>query len=731
MPRLPHVALTLAFLNIVSPVIAQRGRGDSFAPADGRPVYAPDRTCDLTHVAVELTVNAKAKTFAGRTINSLTPLRNGITKVVLHAGPSLDLTSIKVDGKPAAFTRSGRNVTIDTPALTKGKPIMVVITYAKTRAAQASGPMGTAGFHWIDPRPGVASREGFWTQGETDTNSDWAPTWDYPNDLTTSETTTTVPAAWSVISNGVLVSDVLSSDKKTHTVHWRMDQPHATYLMTLAAGPYDIKKDTWRGVTLWYVGPKGMGKYFDASFGDTKDMLSFYSDRLGVKYAWPKYAQVATFDFGGGMENVSATTLPENDLVDFQSGFRPMASLNSHELGHQWFGDLVTCKDWGDIWLNESFATFMQFIYFEHSRGLTGYQQELTQAENEYFAEARRYKRPLSTKLYKVKDAMFDSHTYPKGGVILHTLRRTLGDENFFAGLHNYLEANRHHPVESAQLRRVMTETTGINVEPFWAQWIEKPGHPVLAYEWIYDDGVSLSVKQTQDASDGTPVYDIPAKVGLVYGSTVKRVPVQLNAKEQTFKIAGPKPDAVILDPDHDFLREIPTKPWSDKELEAIIRVAPNASDREFALTKLAVSMTEDGFDDGAVAKISPERAKLLQEVLGADRALVPVFRQSNRLLKFTSEAWRPFWVHELTHADMNRRRTAVQALAKLSDDATTTKQLLAMVTPDQYTTVVVAIVDALAKWDKTKYKPVFEKVAKFESRRGETQRAANRALGK
>ena len=144
------------------------------------------------------------------------------------------------------------------------------------------------------------NREGFWTQGEAEFNSEWVPTWDYPNDMTTSETIVTVPAAWTVISNGELVKNTLSADKKRRTFDWRLTQPHATYLVSLAGGPFDVKLSTWHGVTLRYVVPKGKGRLIDDSFGDTPDMLSFYSDLLGVKYAWPQYAQSTMFDFGGG-----------------------------------------------------------------------------------------------------------------------------------------------------------------------------------------------------------------------------------------------------------------------------------------------------------------------------------------------------------------------------------------------------------------------------------------------
>src|SRR5262249_2949191 len=151
---------------------------------------------------------------------------------------------------------------------------------------------------------------------------------------------------------------------------------------------------------LYYAVPKGHGKQIDDTFGDTPDMLSFFSDFTGVKYPWPKYAQTIMYDFGGGMENVSATTLAEGALTDRREGFFNSDGLDAHELAHQWFGDLVTCKDWGHIWLNESFAEFFAMLYTEHRRGKAAYERQVEDETQGYLGESRRYQRPLATNLY-------------------------------------------------------------------------------------------------------------------------------------------------------------------------------------------------------------------------------------------------------------------------------------------------------------------------------------------
>ncbi|MEZ0327026.1 MAG: M1 family metallopeptidase [Fimbriimonas sp.] len=715
------IALTLIALTLTGAPPAQQQ--NPFLPPRASLHYSPDRTCDLQHLEVDLDVDYPNKTIVGTSTNTLSPLRSGITEVLLHAGSDLTISRVTLDGKNVRFRRDGNDLLITTGLLKKGTPVKIAISYtgkdAKGRPFGAGG-----GWHWIQPTPANQSptRVGFWTQGETNYNSQWAPTWDYPNDFTTSETRTTVPAEWDVVGNGVLVSTKTSADKKKKTYTWRMTQPHATYLLSLVGGPFDIKKDKWEGVDLWYVVPRGEGIYIDDSFGHTKDMLSFFSNRVGVKYPWPKYAQNAMYDFGGGMENVSATTLGEGSLTEARAGYFNMDSLNSHELGHQWFGDLVSCYNWGDTWLNESFATYMDAMYFQHSRGEVSYQYEIDGNMRGYFGEASRYKRPLSTKMYPNGDAMFDSHSYPKGGAILHTLRQYLGDEAFFEGLKQYLTKWRHTPVESAQLRRAMTEASGINVEPFWAQWIEKPGHPVLDYTWSFTagDGLALTVKQLQDTSDGTPIYDIPATVDFISSGGIRvSQPVHLTKAEETFKWQlTTKPAAVVFDPEHRFLRQIPNLHWTEAELPVIARFASNAPDRAEALRRLLEKSTE--------ASIA-----LAVELFSKDMGRDPVFQNVTPLGNLAKPELRSFWTAQLESENFARRAAAVQALGKLPQEATTTARLRSLVNDKAPIQVVVNAINALAAWDAKANADLFTAAVNIKDRRGQIKRAAEAALAK
>ncbi len=712
-------ARALAFAGAAATLLAIPATAQNpFLPPSAHKQFAPDRAFNLKNVLIDLKVDYKNKMFTGTVENTMVPFKDGTTVITLHCGPNLKINSCTVNGASATFKRDGQILSITSPtALPAGKPVSVVTRYAAGDKTFHNGIMADSGFHWIKPNGGSKLRVGFWTQGESELNREWVPTWDYPNNLATSETRVTVPADWTVIGNGTLMANTLSADKKSRTFDWKMTLPHATYLISLVGGPFDTKTVQWRGIPVMYVVPKGRAGLIDSSFSDTPDMLSYFSDLLGVKYAWPKYAENAMFDFGGGMENVSATTLPDGALTDPREGFRNMASLNAHELAHQWFGDLVTCRDWGNLWLNEGFATYFEAMYMEHSRGNVGYAYEINGDMNGYIGESKRYKRPTATNMYPYPDAMFDGHTYPKGASILHTIRRLLGDKLFFGGIGHYLKTYGHTNVVSADLCRALTDYSGYNLEPVFQQWVWAPGHPVLDPTWTYDDAahsVKLTVKQTQDTKDGTPVYSWPAKVGLIANGKLVRVPVNLSKTEETFSIpSAERPDAVLLDPDHDFLREVPDLHWSTEQLPAIVQYAPSPIDRSEAFGRM-LSGTP-----------SAEAFEIAVKVLKADRGQFPVFRDTHALAAFKHEDLRAFWVEELGHPDFGRRNAAVEALAQLQKTPEETARLQKLVTDQQALAVVVSAINTLNSWDAAAAKPYVLKAATIASPRETVRQAA------
>lgn len=695
-----------------------QGGSDFFAAPLAKVHYAPDRDYNLIHVDVHLTVDWPHRSFAGYVVDTLTPLRRTLDSITLDAGKDLKIHSVEIDGRSVSFKHDGAKLVVQSGPISHGENVHVKVAYdCASAVGRGFGQGGEGGWHWIQQRIGEPNRIGFWTQGETDYNHNWIPLWDYPNDFVTSETHTTVPADWTVISNGEMVSDKIDEGGKTRTFYWRNSIPHATYLISLCGGPFDVAHDTWRGVPLYYVVPKGEGKLIPESFGHTKDMLSFYSDAVGYKFPWAKYAQDAMFDFGGGMENASATTLGEGSLTDPRAGYFNMDSLNSHEMGHQWFGDTVTCEDWGQTWLNESFATYMQMMYFEHSRGANAYDREIERASQGYFTEAQNYRRPIATNLYANPDNMFDQHSYPKGAVVLHTLRHFLGDYAFFEGLNRYLETHQHTPVETNDLCEAMTNASGINCQPFFNQWVYKPGHPVIDSTWTWDANahqVVVHVAQQQDTSDGTPIYNVRTAIGFIDGAHVEDSPIELTQKVEDFRIArATKPDAVLFDPHHVFLRQIPSYHWSAAELPFILKSAPSAEDRARAMRMML---------DGTP---SDETISTVINVLKSDQSRFPAIESYFPLVLLAKESARSLYEQDLHHPNFTRRAQAVMGISTLPQSAEAVQELRAQITDEAPYVVISESLSGLAKWDIDGNLDMFARAGSMPSLRNQVQSRA------
>ncbi len=431
------------------------------------------------------------------------------------------------------------------------------------------------------------------------------------------------------------------------------------------------------------------------------------------------------YDFGGGaVEYVSSTIYSENFLADKRRGIRTSSGVVAHELAHQWFGDLVTYKNWGELWLGEGFAIYFgQGLYSERWRGKADYDHQIENFSQGYFSESRRYKRPLSTNIYRDPGAMFDTHSYSKGGAVLHTLRRYLGDKVFFQGINHYLIKYRNTPVDSHDFLKAMTEGTGVNLAPFFDQWVFKPGHPALDYTWTWDDAkkeVVLNVKQTQDTKDGTPIYDLNVAVGLISGGRVVREKARVDKAEQTISIKAPnKPDAFLLDPDHDFLREIPTLHWAPEELPHILNFAPNAVDRQEAMKR----MLGGSPSDAAVRAVA--------EAVRADNGKFPVFRSLERLVDLKRDDLRPLFREQITHQAIGRRPYGILGVGKLAKDQADIQLLRSLINDQEPFVVVRTAVQTLREWDAPGNRDAFKKAIQVTPQEDPTLLIAYDALAK
>lgn len=411
------------------------------------------------------------------------------------------------------------------------------------------------GLYFINPDGSDQNKpKQIWTQGETEANSCWFPTIETTNDRMTQEIYMTVDKKYVSLSNGLLIYSKENTDG-TRTDYWKQSLPAAPYLTMLAIGDFSIVKDSWRDIEVNYYVEPNYKQYAKLIFGNTPEMLEFFSNKLGVDYPWEKFSQIVVRDYvSGAMENTSAVVHGEFIQVnDRKFVDNTNEDVIAHELFHHWFGDLVTCESWANIPLNESFATYGEYLWMEYKYGQDAADHHIQQDFYTYLREAREKKVSLIRYDYEEREGLFDAHSYQKGCRILHMLRKHVGDEAFFKALNLYLSKNKFKAVETANLRMAFEEVTGEDLNWFFNEWFFSAGHPALTITYEYDTANAeeiVSIQQTQD-SKKYPIYKLPINIDIYANGKTERHKVTIDQPRQsfTFKVSS-KPDLVNVDAD-------------------------------------------------------------------------------------------------------------------------------------------------------------------------------------
>ena len=523
-------------------------------PGD-EPQWPRDRVCDLRHTKLEIALDVEERRISGVASHTLSPINDGLTSLELDA-VELDVTGVRLEGdRELAFTTSGGKLNIDLGrAWNAGEELTLLISYS-------SQPRRGLYFNVPDDAYPGRPRQ-VWTQGQDEDSRFWFPCFDHPNQRFTSEIIAKVPASWTAISNGRLVSSEAEGDHRTF--HWLQDKLHSTYLMSLVAGEYTQVRDDVDGVTISYYSPPGREGDTRRAFGNTPKMVQFFAEKIGVPYPWDKYSQVTVADFiFGGMENTSATTMTDALLHNERAHLDYSAdSIVAHELAHQWWGDLVTCRDWSHGWLNEGFATYFDLLFKEHDLGRDEFRYAVYQDATTYLQEdSQHYRRPIVSNVYRQPVDIFDRHLYEKGALVLHMLRAYLGDDMFWKALNHYCTKHRGGNVTTDDLQKAVEESTGRSMDRFFRQWVYKGGHPAfkLTYQWDEETKTArLGVSQTQAADETTSIFAVP--IVLAYETSQGRREVKLDISEanQTFYIpTEEKPLMVSFDPGYWCLKTL------------------------------------------------------------------------------------------------------------------------------------------------------------------------------
>jgi aminopeptidase N len=524
-----------------------------FVPPGTETHYPPDRPVAVAHVRLELELDLAGRKLAGRSELTMTARRDQVTAVNLHA-VDMQIEGVTLDGEAVASDYDGERLRVELGRpVGRGERFILAVSYrcSPRRGLYFVGP--------DEQHPDRALQ--CWTQGQDEDSRSWWPCIDAPIEKATSELLCTAPRGLFVLSNGDLRARQDVDGGRTRW-HYGLDLPHSPYLVTLVCGPFaEVKErapDT--GVDSYYFVPPGREEDARRSFGRTPAMIDFFSRRIGMPYPQRRYSQIVVSDFiFGGMENTTATTLTELALLDQRAALdHDVDALVSHELAHQWWGDLLTCREWPEAWLNEGFATYFEYVWREHHKGRDEADVEILGDAESYLAEAGRYQRPIVCRQYEEPIDLFDSHLYEKGGRVLHMLRHDLGDEVFWRALALYAERHVHKTVETRDLARAVEEASGRNVDRFFDQWVTTSGHPELEGSWDWDADSGLGTLRLQQKQGGDKVYAFNATVRFELDGEQRDESVAVRDKTHAFEFRLPKkPAQVVFDPGDVILKSM------------------------------------------------------------------------------------------------------------------------------------------------------------------------------
>jgi aminopeptidase N len=544
------VWLCLAFVLTAPLVDTARSEPGDFFTERARPHFTRDRSYDVHHFVLELQFEASQSRVKGKVTTTLSPLGFDRREIAFDA-VDLEIHSVSTgDGRALTYSYTGDQVLVqlDRPR-GAGDTLDITIEYSGSPKQ---------GLYFVRPEKAYPDKPWqIWSQGEMIESRHWFPCFDAPNDMMTSELIVTVPGDQQVISNGALLDVQENKSNGTRTFHWRESAPHVTYLTSLVAGTFEEIADQWDGIPIsYYVEPRD-AEYARRAFGKTPDMMRYFSSAIGYRYPYEKYAQVAVSDFRwGGMENISATTLTRRTFRDERAELDSQSDgLVAHELAHQWWGDLITTKNWAHIWLNEGFATYFDYLYTEEDQGHDEFMARIHGARSAYFLEdSSDYRRPLVTPIYEHPEQLFDRHAYQKGALTLHMIRGLLGDELWWKSISHYAHTFAHQNVVTEDFRTAIEDVTGQSMEWFFDQWMYKAGFPDFVVSWSWEarsSSVLINIRQMQQVDSLTPYFQMPVDIKLSGVSDTLRVTIDTRGAEQSIYLPfSSRPNMVEFDPD-------------------------------------------------------------------------------------------------------------------------------------------------------------------------------------
>jgi aminopeptidase N len=606
---------------------------------------------DVIHYALDIRIDENAGSVSGRVTMRLCPLIPLSSLTVDAARMTINNVTLSTRTRKTVavqFTAEPEDLVVRFPvAVNPSDTIALDIDYSCTPKA---------GLYFVRPDmayPDLPTQ--VWSQGEMEENRDWFPCYDYPDDKATVEMRVTVNDKFVAISNGALVEVTENATDRTKTFYWYCAKPVVSYLISVVVGDYAEIKDRYKTIPLTYnVYPSQRADAL-RSFGKTPEMMKFFSEKTGFDYPWPKYSQTVVAEFTyGGMENVSATTLTDRTIhserahVDVRS-----EALVAHELAHQWFGDLLTCRNWSHAWLNEGFATYFQALYDEASQGWDEFQHEMTGEQAGIVSmDVGVERRPTVTDHYAEAVDLFDAHIYGRGACILHMLRHVLGDQTFWEGIRHYVDLNQYQCVTTDEFQHAMEDVAGQDLRWFFDEWVVHAGYPAFNVSATFDSALSqihLDLHQTQQVDSLTPLFRMPVivEVSTGSGSVRQRVWIEPEEYQRIDLFSRQRPLNIVFDKGHWLLEKVyfwkPTEMWmyqlgqgdAADRIDALEGLAP-AIDRDAVCASVENALKNDPFWG-----VRQKAAEVLGRTMRSDglQLLAPAFNDREAKVRVTATA--------------------------------------------------------------------------------------------
>ena len=543
----------------------------------------PEHPVDMLHMRLEVSFVPAEGLVRGTVTHRFTPLRPRVDSLFLN-GPGIRVASVSYRGKPAPFTSTDEGLTVkfDPPA-TWGRTDSITIRY------DANPRRGLYFIGWNDLSG--TSKKQIWSQGQGIDNRHWFPCYDEQNDKLTTETIVTFDAKYKVLSNGVLVSETRNPDG-TVRWHYRMNHPHATYLVMLGIGDYGIeRRRSASGVPLsLYYYPEYRDRV-EPTYRYSAEAVDFLERETGVPYPWESYSQIPVQDYlYGAMENTTATVFGDFFLVDARGYLdRNYVYVNLHELTHQWFGDYITGRVGRNAWLHESFASFYPKLFVRATAGEDAYQWARRKEQETAIAASARNRFPI------LHSGAGSERVYQKGSAVIDMMRYTFGEEPVRTVITGYLKKHAYGSVETNDLYQSFQDVLGLSPAWFFEQWIYRGGEPqyALGVEENTLDGLRrtvFTVRQTHQRDELVGLFRMPVVFAVHYADgTLDTARVMI--ENETHMVVIPNPGSrpvsfVLFDPGSWILKTV-SFPQPFAWLAAQAAQAPRMIDRYDALVAM------------------------------------------------------------------------------------------------------------------------------------------------